>query len=221
MDTRPKLDKPTGERGEWYNILSTISLMMLLPTLLLMIFAPAIGQAIFLTWILVVLFEGLLLTYPHIKFAFHSGKKGLLIVPLTVLISVGGHKLLDLINNEILNIRLSGGIFGTLSGTAESSLIADIFALVFLFIILGIGMPVFNFYEEYYFRKRWLYVPIWVVLHLLLGFSGFTVGALILIFIMGIIFKIVWDRWGFQSAFMSHLFTNWGSVGINLILAFL
>jgi len=223
MDTRPQINKiQEGLRKDIYRITSAVSLFLLPIMLLGLIFAPTLGYSALVFYIFLACLGGMCQLYDHIKFSFKTGWKiALAFLPITAGLLVVANRAIDLLENPILNYQISQGLLGTSTGTSEVSLVGNIITIVFMVILVGIGFPVFNFYEEYYFRKRWVYVPIWALLHLFLGFSGITFGALLVIFVAGIVFKIIFDRYGFQKAFVCHVLTNWTSIGVLIALSIL
>jgi len=225
MDTRPDITSkniPKGFRRSAYEHIGFITLMMLPMILIGLVIAPDFGYSLLIIYIFLACIGGICQLYDHIKYSFKTGWKiALAFLPITAGLLVVVNRLVESLNNPILNFQLSQGLLGGMVSTTESSLIGDIFAIIFLIVMVGIAIPIFNFYEEYYFRKRWVYVPIWALLHLFLGFSGFTVGALLVIFVSGIVFKVIWDKYGFQKAYACHVLTNWTSIAVAILIVIL
>lgn len=140
-------------------------------------------------------------------------KKALLYLPLLFIPKFLCEQLVAFANIWWLNLGISANYFFG-SGTETTSWIS-------FFITLGLLICLFlpcNYFEEYYFRKRWYLVAIWALLHLILGFSSFTLGEFFILCGLGIGFKLIYDKHGIQVSYPTHVFANLLTVFVPIIL---
>ncbi|OYR56652.1 hypothetical protein DJ70_08020 [Halorubrum halodurans] len=64
---------------------------------------------------------------------------------------------------------------------------------------------VMNYEEEEWGRDSWGHVAVWAVTHLVMGIPVFAVAA---IFSVGVVYKQIHDRYGFDEAYAAHVATN-------------
>lgn len=83
-------------------------------------------------------------------------------------------------------------------------------------IVLVAAITLFNYIEELEYRDSYKSVVVWALLHL---FMGIPLFAVIPIFSVGIIYKMIKDRKGLGPAYVAHLFTNMVLVSILILLA--
>lgn len=96
-------------------------------------------------------------------------------------------------------------IFGpSVSTNAEPTILSAMVTLLICIFAL-LACLLFNYYEEKDFRKRWVYVPVWAALHLVMGIP---VYAVIPIFSVGIIYKYIYDKYSLDHAYAAHFATN-------------
>lgn len=145
-----------------------------------------------------------------------KGKKILLLLPLSLFILLVLNALAIQLANTypILHWGWLGYnvVFGpsTPSSSVEptSTITITILSSLYLFFVLGIvalASTVFNYYEEKVFRKKWWLVPVWALLHLIMGIP---IYAVIPIFSTGILYKIIYDKYSLQHAYTLHWGTN-------------
>jgi hypothetical protein len=143
--------------------------------------------------------------------------KSLLYLPLLFIPKFVCEQLLARANIWWLNIGISlNYLFGSSS--------MQITNWLSFFFTLGILIFLFfpcNYYEEYYFRKRWYLVGIWALLHLFLGFSQFSIGEFFILCGLGIGFKLLYDKHGIQVSYPTHVFVNLLTILTALLLIFL
>lgn len=71
--------------------------------------------------------------------------------------------------------------------------------------VIVVAMVLFNYYEERLYRDSYRAVVIWAILHLIMGIPLF---AVIPIFAVGVIYKVLYDYRSLEVAYVAHLFTN-------------
>ena len=90
-------------------------------------------------------------------------------------------------------------------------------SLVLLAVVIALLVPalvLFNYIEEREYRDSWREVGVWAVSHLIMGIPLFAVFP---IFATGIVYKIVHDRQGLETAYVAHLTTNCALLAIILV----
>lgn len=142
-------------------------------------------------------------------------KKGLFYLPLLFIPKFLCEQLLARANIWWLNLGIS---INFLFGSVTSQVTDWLTFFITLALLCFLFFPC-NYYEEYYFRSKWYLVGIWALLHLFLGFSQFTLGEFFILCGLGIGFKLIYDRHGIEISYDTHLFTNFATVFIALILA--
>lgn len=71
--------------------------------------------------------------------------------------------------------------------------------------IMLLAMLIFNYIEEQFYRDSYKQVAIWAALHLIMGIPLF---AVLPIFVVGLIYKQIYDRYGLDTAYAAHFATN-------------
>jgi hypothetical protein len=143
--------------------------------------------------------------------------KSLLYLPLLYIPKLLCEQALRYANISWLNFSISLRSWGSEAlGTQYVTDWVTFFLVLAFFMFLMVSM---NYYEEWYFRKSWYLVPIWALLHLVLGFSNFSVGEFIILLGMGVAFKLIYDKDGIEVSYPTHLFINFATVFVALILA--
>lgn len=187
--------------------IANILWLIYLPLLISSIFISNFG---FIFFLVIGAYE-LLLCHSNVINAFKNHlKSGLLFVPILFAIDRIGEYLIRISGISILNTVISFNfLFGSSSGEIpETNILTMLFSIgLLLFLCLGL-----NYMEEFYFRKRWFLVPIWCLLHLVLGFSTFTLGNFMILCIAGVIFKLIYDKYSVQTSYISHFFFNVANV---------
>jgi len=156
-----------------------------------------------------------------------KGKKALLLLPISLLILLGVNAIAISLTEiyPILNWGWLGYniVFGPSNPgstvqpteTTTISLLGNTLYLAFTLLIVACASLIFNYYEEEIFRKKWWLVPAWALLHLVMGIP---IYAVIPIFSVGILYKIIYDKYSLQHAYTLHLSTN---MSLLLIVVFL
>lgn len=91
------------------------------------------------------------------------------------------------------------------------------FVLLALIIVLLVpALVLFNYIEEREYRDSWRGVGVWAGSHLIMGIPLFAVFP---IFATGIVYKVVHDRQGLETAYVAHLTTNCTLLAIILVSA--
>lgn len=65
-----------------------------------------------------------------------------------------------------------------------------------------------NYFEEEWFRKSWKLVAAWALLHLAMGLGMYTLPGLFVLFLVGCGYKLIYDRFGLDVAFVAHFGYN-------------
>jgi len=141
--------------------------------------------------------------------------KSLLYLPLLFIPKFVCEQLLSRANIWWLNIGISANFLFGGSGTVMAT------DWISFFISMGVLVLLFfpcNYYEEYYFRKRWYLVGIWALMHLFLGFSNFSIGEFFVLCGLGIGFKLIYDKHGIQVSYPTHVFVNLMTVIMAVLL---
>ena len=147
------------------------------------------------------------------------GKKALLYLFLTIpilLVTLIG----SIIVSEYIPILKLGWlgyniIFGpSLNSNTETTTLLSIIPTLSIFIFAMFACLIFNYYEEKEFRKKWIHVPLWAVLHLIMGIP---IYAIIPIFSVGIIYKHIYDKYSLDHAYTAHFATNIVIIGIVIV----
>jgi hypothetical protein len=152
--------------------------------------------------------------------ALRRGKKGLLLVPvafgslIAMLIVADAFPILkwgwlgtNIAAAPIADISAGAISSGGLTSWAIIGFLAFAAALAFMCLLA-------NYVEEEQYRGSWKMVGIWACLHLIMGIPIF---AVIPIFSVGILYKIIHDRWSLDHAYCTHFFTNMTLVGFILV----
>jgi len=141
---------------------------------------------------------------------FKESKKSIILVSLICGFLIP--KFVDLIesfNIQVLNFYLRAPL-------GNVSLETEYIALLYILVIL-LTIPAMNYLEELYFRKNWYLVIAWVFIHLFLGLGSYSIASLIGIGIMGIIFKVLYDRYNLGTAWLCHIFYNYSILLFSIV----
>lgn len=202
MKERPKI--PAREVSKAENGFKNFLGLLMIPLLIIAIFIPN-G---FLWFIVYLAFYNLVALRTNIQDAFQLKylKIAFAFLPINFVIALLESLSLYKIDNPIWRTVLSIQGFGTILEPTLETMPLEFF--LGSIVVIGILCLVFNYLEEWYFRNRWYKVALWVGAHLILGLSIFTVCGLFWLSIMGIMFKLLYDRYGLQVSYLNHFFGN-------------
>jgi len=150
------------------------------------------------------------------------GKKAVLylflIIPVYLVIGMGAVELSKYV--PILKWGWLGHniIFGPLSITNSGyiSPLGMIFALSICVFVM-FACLICNYDEEEFFRKKWIHVPLWAALHLVMGIP---IWAVIPILSVGLIYKYIYDKHSLCHAYAAHFATNMVIIVAIILLMF-
>jgi hypothetical protein len=148
-----------------------------------------------------------------------QGIRGVIYVPLTLVVLIPTALLAYVVSRSLqflqwgwLGINIVAAPLMAVAGTGNES-----GSLVLLAIVIALLVPalvLFNYIEEREYRDSWRGVGIWAVSHLIMGIPLFAVFP---IFATGIVYKVVYDRRGLETAYVAHLTTNCVLLAIVLV----
>lgn len=183
-------------------------------------------MAIWLVLFVLYLFEAK--KVPSRLASLRAGRKGLLLVPVAfgilMVMMVAAILLSDIFPilkwgwlgtniaaAPIADISASAAASGGISPISLGGAVVFAAALAFMCLLA-------NYVEEEQYCGSWKMVGIWACLHLIMGIPIF---AVIPIFSVGILYKIIHDRWSLDHAYCAHFFTNMTLVGFVLVALWL
>jgi len=156
--------------------------------------------------------------------ALRRGIKGLWLVPIAFAILMAMMVVAIFLSDAIpilkwgwLGTNIAAAPIADIAGTAAAG--GEVTPLMYLGVIAFAAALAFicllaNYIEEEQFRGSWKSVGIWACLHLIMGIPIF---AVIPIFSVGILYKVIYDRWSLDHSYCTHFFTNMTLVAFILI----
>lgn len=145
-----------------------------------------------------------------------DGSKSLIFLPITLSILFLSVIFAFKLINEIPVLNLSWLGYNIAVGPyAETKGFIGILPFLPFLIYALIHM---NYFEEYYFRSSFKRVIVWAFLHMIMGVS---LGIVLLLLPIGMIYKIVYDRYGVNYSYALHFMTNISIISISLAMFFL
>lgn len=132
---------------------------------------------------------------------FRHGAKGLVFSPMFLAQIPAIGYLSRALTHPLFHYRFGLGVF--LFGSNTLSPLALGFSLLLLPYI-----ALCNYFEEKWLRKSWKLVAAWALLHLVMGFGAYTLPGLSVLFLAGCGYKLIYDRFGLDVAFVAHFGYN-------------
>jgi hypothetical protein len=152
--------------------------------------------------------------------SIRRGLRGVLYTPLALIVLIPTALVAFMVSRSLRFLQwgwlgvniVAAPLTAVAGGTGNGSLVL----LAVIIVLLVPALILFNYVEEREYRDSWRKVGVWALSHLIMGIPLFAVFP---IFATGIIYKVVHDRQGLETAYVAHLTTNCVLLTIVLVSA--